>query len=62
VFDYILPIYFMVLYNTTGMSHLKNLGTVALCCSYGSTVYTRVKLLLLLLLLSLSSSSSSPSS
>jgi len=24
VFDYILPIYFMILYNTMGMSHLKN--------------------------------------
>jgi len=23
VFDYILPVYFMILYNTTGMSHLK---------------------------------------
>jgi len=23
VFDYILPIHFMILYNTTGMSHLK---------------------------------------
>jgi len=23
VFDYTLPIYFMILYNTAGMSHLK---------------------------------------
>jgi len=28
VFDYILPIYFMILYNTTGMSHLEVLCTI----------------------------------
>jgi len=27
VFNYILPIYFIILYNTTGMSHLKVIDT-----------------------------------
>jgi hypothetical protein len=34
MFDYILPIYFVILYNTTVMSHLKVVLTFIISCWY----------------------------
>jgi len=44
VFDYILPIYFMILYNTTGMSHLKVKGSALNKNARNVLVYHRVKI------------------
>ena len=41
VFDYILPLYFVILYNTTGMSHMKCL--VYVVSFPGSIICTQLK-------------------
>jgi len=43
VFDYILPIYFVILYNTTGMSHLKVKVNVLNNNERNILVYNRAK-------------------